>query len=134
MWQTNPVAYVQDNQVTRMILHLMTLLIFQLIGEVSARVLGLPLPGPVIGMALLFLALVASPKLAAAITPTTKVLLANLSLLFVPAGVGVVGHLDRLGSDGLAIATAILGSTVLAIAIGALTFVGLARVFGNAND
>ncbi|WP_296424833.1 CidA/LrgA family protein [Yoonia sp.] len=117
-----------------MILHLTTLLVFQLIGEITSRVLGLPLPGPVIAMALLFATLVISPRLAAAITPTTKVLLSHLSLLFVPAGVGVVGHLDRFGSDGFALATAIVGSTALAITAGALTFVGIARLVGTSND
>lgn len=117
-----------------MILHLTTLLGFQLTGEIIARAFGLPLPGPVIGMALLFATLVIFPRLAAAVTPTTRVLLAHLSLLFVPAGVGVVGHLDRFGSDGLALATAILGSTALAITAGALTFVGIRRLVGGADD
>ena len=109
-----------------MIGHLTLLLSFQLAGEVIARTLGLPLPGPVIGMALLFAALLAVPRLSA-VQPTAKVLLAHLSLLFVPAGVGVVGHLDRFGSDGPAIAAAILGSTVLAILAGVFTFLALAR-------
>ena len=103
------------------------LLFFQLVGEVLARALNLPLPGPVIGMALLFAALAAVPRLMA-ITPTAKVLLANLSLLFVPAGVGVVGHLDTFGSEGPALAAAILGSTVLAILAGVGAFLGVARI------
>jgi hypothetical protein len=40
-----------------MIAALTLLLVFQLVGEVIARALALPIPGPVIGMALLFLAL-----------------------------------------------------------------------------
>jgi holin-like protein len=111
-----------------LVLHLTILLAFQLAGEVIARGLGLPLPGPVIGMALLFAALVALPRLAPAITPTARGLLAHLSLLFVPAGVGVVGHLDRLGSDGAALMVAIVGSTVLAMVAAALTFVAVARL------
>jgi len=113
-----------------MILHLTTLLAFQLIGEICARMFGLPLPGPVIGMALLFVALMISPRLATAVTPTTKVLLSHLSLLFVPAGVGVVGHLGLFGSDGVALATAIIGSTALAITASVLTFVGINRLIG----
>lgn len=117
-----------------MILHLTTLLVYQLIGEIIARVLGLPLPGPVIGMALLFGTLIVFPRLAAAITSTTRELLAHLSLLFVPAGVGVVGHLDRFGSDGMALATAIVGSTALAIIVGAASFVGIRRLGGATHD
>lgn len=110
-----------------MITHLTILLIFQLLGEVLARALHLPLPGPVIGMALLFITLCAVPRLAA-ITATARLLLANLSLLFVPAGVGVVGHLDTFGTEGPALAAAILGSTVLAILAGVGTFLGVARL------
>ncbi len=110
------------------------LLAFQLGGTVLAKALSLPLPGPVIGMAGLFVALVLFSRLAEAIAPTAKGLLAHLSLLFVPAGVGVVGHLDKLGQDGLGLALAILGSTVLAIAAGVLAFVGVARLTGSADD
>ncbi len=113
-----------------MILHLTALLMFQLAGEVTARTLGLPVPGPVIGMAFLFVALLVSPRMADAISPTAKVLLAHLSLLFVPAGVGVVGHLNRLSTDGPALGLAIVGSTVLAIVAGVLTFLAVARLTG----
>jgi holin-like protein len=116
-----------------MILHLATLLFYQLVGEVISRALNLPLPGPVIGMALLFLTLTVLPRVAQAIAPTTKVLLAHLSLLFVPAGVGVVGHLDRFGSDGVAIMTALILSTILAILAGVGVFLGLARLTGASS-
>lgn len=117
-----------------MILHLTALLIFQLAGEVTAQFFGLPLPGPVIGMALLFGALLLLPRLAEAINPTAKVLLAHLSLLFVPAGVGVVGHLNRLSTDGPALAVAIVASTVLAIVAGVLTFLAVARLIGTPDE
>lgn len=57
-----------------------------------------------------------------------------LSLLFVPAGVGVVGHLDKFGSDGAALGVAIIGSTVVAITVGVLTFVGLRKLTGTSHD
>lgn len=116
-----------------MIPALALLLCFQLAGEVIARALDLTLPGPVIGMALLLAAMIALPRLGALVREAAQGLLAHLSLLFVPAGVGVVGHLDRLGGDGVAILLAIVVSTVLAIAAGALTFVGVARLMGRGN-
>ena len=109
-----------------MIGHLTLLLAFQLVGEVAARGLGLPLPGPVIGFALLFVALMTIPRLSA-IAETARGLLSHLSLLFVPAGVGIVGHLGTLREDGVAVAAAILGSTVLAILAGVFTFLAVAR-------
>lgn len=110
------------------------ILAFQLAGEVAARALGVPVPGPVLGMVLLLAALVAIPGLAARLAPTTQALLAHMSLLFVPAGVGVIGHLDALGADGPAILLALFASTVLAIAVGALAFVGLSRLVGARDD
>ncbi len=113
-----------------MIRHITILLAFQLAGEVLTRALGLPLPGPVLGMALLLAALLMVPRLAEAIRGTSQALLSHLSLLFVPAGVGVVGHLDRLGNDGLPLLAAILLSTILAIVVGVWSFVAVCRLTG----
>ena len=106
----------------------------QLAGEVIARAAGLSLPGPVLGMALLLVLLVTIPKLAEVVRAVAQGLLAHLSLLFVPAGVGIVGHLDRLGSDGAAILAAILVSTGLAITVGVLVFRGVARLAGVPDE
>ena len=76
-----------------MIANLTIILIFQLIGEGVARVTGAPAPGPIIGMVLLFLVLLAAPSLAERLRPTANGLLSHLALLFVPAGVGVIGRL-----------------------------------------
>jgi holin-like protein len=117
-----------------MILHFATLLIFQLIGEVLSRTFLPILPGPVLGLALILIFFIGFPKAAAAIHPTATGLLAHLSLLFVPAGVGVVGHLDLISSAGPALIATLFGSTVLAIAVGALTFEGLAKWMGQTDE
>jgi len=109
------------------------LLVFQLAGEIAARLTGLPLPGPVLGMAGLLATFLAFPRLYDLVNPTTSGLLSHLSLLFVPAGVGIVGHLGRLGSDGLPILLVILASTALAIAVGAAVFIAFARLVGDAE-
>lgn len=109
------------------------LLVFQLAGEIAARLTGLPLPGPVLGMLGLLAAFMTFPKLYPLAKPTTQGLLGHLSLLFVPAGVGVVGHLGRFGTDGAPIALAILVSTALAIVIGAAAFLLVARLTGSAE-
>jgi len=114
-----------------MILNIAIILVAQLVGEVLARLLALPIPGPVIGMALLLAGFMASPKLAERILPTSQGILAHLSLLFVPAGVGVISHVEVLGTSGLALMAALVGSTLLALIAGALTFVALARLTGS---
>lgn len=116
-----------------MIHALALILAFQLTGEALARGLGLPVPGPVLGLALLLALLVALPRLAEVLRPTARGILAHLSLLFVPAGVGVVGHLQTLGEAALPLALALIVSTVLAIGAGALTFAALARR-GDSRD
>lgn len=113
-----------------MIAALSLILAFQLVGEVISRLLDLPLPGPVIAMVLLVAACLWRPSLAARIRPVTEVLLANLSLFFIPAGVGVIAHIPTLREYGLGLAAAIVGSTILAIAAGALAFSLVARWTG----
>lgn len=114
-----------------MIQTLAIILGFQLAGEVLSRALSLPLPGPVTGLVLLVLACILRPALAAAIRPVTQGLLAHLSLFFVPAGVGIVAHWDLLRDQGLGLAAALMGSTLLAIAAGAWAFTAVARLTGS---
>ncbi len=123
-----------------MIVSLALLLLCQLLGEVMARMLSLPLPGPIIGMILMLGLLLLRDKITN-ITPnelrdgtlekTSGVILANLSLLFVPAGVGVVQRLDLFVTHGVALVIALLASTVLALLAGLATFRLIARVSGD---
>lgn len=89
----------------------------QLAGEVLRLALGLPVPGPVIGMALLFAGLLVRGRLPDGLGWTAAGLLQHLALLFVPAGVGVMTHLGLLAQEWKPIVAALLGSTILAIAV-----------------
>ena len=103
-----------------MIRTLAVLLVYQSVGEVASFALALPVPGPVIGMALLLLHLLLKPAEAEALRGTTLELLRHLSLLFVPAGVGVMLHAGRLAEEGAAIAVALVTSTAASIVATAL--------------
>ena len=107
------------------------LLVCQLLGEALSRALALPIPGPVVGLALLLAAGLALPRAAEAARPAAEARLSRLTLLFVPAGVGVAGQLDRLGADALPLAAALLLSTLAAILAGAWTFAAVARLTGG---
>jgi holin-like protein len=96
------------------------LLLFQLAGEILAHVFALPLPGPVIGMALLFAALVLRRGVGDTLRDTANGLLQHLSLLFVPAGAGVMVHFSRIGGEWLAILGALVASTALTLLVTAL--------------
>jgi putative effector of murein hydrolase LrgA (UPF0299 family) len=118
--------------------HAITILLAsQLAGEALSYGLNLPMPGPVIGLLILFAALWiwqqfgrVSP-LTVADTPlgtTSGTLLQHLSILFVPAGVGAIDHLGLLRDYGLAIFVALLVSTALSLAVTALVFVAVKRL------
>ena len=103
------------------------LLLFQCAGEALVQLAGLPVPGPVVGMALLFVALLVRRDAPPAVTVAADGLAKHLSLLFVPAGVGVLLHVARVAAEWLPIAAALVVSTVLAIAVTAFVFERLAR-------
>ncbi len=95
------------------------LLLCQSAGEVLTRLFGLPLPGPVVGMLLLLLAL-RWPLVRAPVGAVADALLAHLSLLFVPVGVGVMTHLGLLSQYGLRMLVAIVVSTWIGLVVTAV--------------
>lgn len=113
---------------------LLIILIAQILGELLARAAGLPLPGPVLGMIFVLGLLVVVPRLREVIRSTAQALLSHLSLLFVPAGAGVIGHLGTLGDSTVAILLAIVVSAVVAIGAAAVTFSVVARLTGSSDD
>lgn len=103
------------------------LLLCQLAGEVVARLFKLPVPGPVVGMMLLFAGLVIRRGIPDNLEKTGTTLLSHLSLLFIPAGVGVTVHLKLLADEWLPIVVALLASTVITLAVTGLVMQALAR-------
>lgn len=102
------------------------LLLMQSMGEVMARGLHLPLPGPVVGM-LLLLAALRFPLVSDSVRPVADFLLQHLSLLFVPVGVGVMTHVAVLSQYGLRIAVVIVLSTWISLAVSALVLRALMK-------
>lgn len=126
-----------------MIRGLALLLVCQLLGEVAARGTGLSVPGPVIGLVLLVLLLVVAEKtgrLAKDDLETNDVgrvsdaLLANLSLLFVPAGVGLVQYVGLLGEYGLALGLSLVGSTLVTLLVTVGVFLLVKRWTGSDGE
>lgn len=106
---------------------LTVLLVYQLVGEALVQLAGLPVPGPVVGMLLLFVTLAVRRRVAEPLRETSQQLLSHLSLLFVPAGVGVMLHFGRLGSEWLALAVALVASTVITLVVSAVVMRALQR-------
>ncbi|RDD63769.1 CidA/LrgA family protein [Ferruginivarius sediminum] len=107
------------------------LLVCQLVGEIVARVLELGLPGPVIGMLILFTGLALRGGVPDELQRTAQGLLQHLSLLFVPAGVGVMSYLGLVAEEWVPITASLVISTVLTIAVTALVMVGLSHLTGD---
>ncbi len=116
-----------------MLFFLTLLLVCQLIGEVAVRLVGLPIPGPVIGLVLLFGGLlIRGGEPPEALSQVTSGLLDNLALLFVPAGVGVMLHLGLVRDEWLPIVGALIGSAIATVAVTALLMSLVARLTGAA--
>ena len=93
------------------------LLLFQCLGEGIVFMLGVPFPGPVAGMLLLMAALVVHPPLMQVVEQGANTLLSHLSLLFIPAGVGIVATAASGSGHWVAIMVSLTASTVLALAV-----------------
>ena len=120
-----------------MIASLSLILLCQLAGEAFVRWLGLPMPGPVVGLILLLLLLLARDRYAAlahgplhdgGVENASLGLLANLSLLFVPAGVGVIQKLDLIVDHGVAFLGVLVISVLITLFVTVVTFVAAGRL------
>lgn len=109
------------------------LLIFQLLGEVSVRLLDIPVPGPVAGLLYLLLLLLVMGKFKRpapeSLEQSSLTLLNHLSLLFVPAGVGVMVHFQRLQEEWLPITVALFLGVLITMGTTALSMKFLMRYF-----
>jgi holin-like protein len=89
----------------------------QLVGELIVAALGLPVPGPVIGMLLLLSGLLFRGAVPDELGQVADTFAANLSLLFVPAGVGIMLHMDLISRNWMPLVVALIVSTALAMAV-----------------
>ena len=120
-----------------MIASLALILLCQLAGEAMVRAVGLPMPGPVIGLVLLLVLLLARDRIKplargplrdGGVETASHGLLAHLSLLFVPAGVGVIQQLDLVAAHGAAIFAVLAASVLITLLATVATFLLAARL------
>ena len=123
-----------------MIASLSLILLCQLAGEIAVRGLALPMPGPVLGLMLLLVLLLVRDRFSPlAIGPlrdrgvekVSQGLLAHLSLLFVPAGVGVVQKLDLIAEHGIAIIVILAVSVLVTLLVTVATFLIASRLLAR---
>ena len=110
-----------------MIYAITALLAFQFVGELVVRALGLPLPGALAGMLLLFAALVWLGRVPQALARTTGTLLQHMMLLFIPAIAGVMLHFERVAREWQPFLIASVVGAAVTLVVTALTLQGLLR-------
>lgn len=93
------------------------LVLLQLIGESVVQLSGLPVPGAIIGLVLLYVILLWRGQVSDEMSRTSGFLLQNLGVLFVPAGVGVIAYLPLIAAQWWVILLVLLVSVCTTIAI-----------------
>ena len=106
----------------------------QVIGTVLVDLSGLPVPGPVMGMVLFLAGLLAFNRVGEDVDKVARFFLANLSLLFVPAAVGIIRHLDLVNTILWQLALVLFVSLCIGLGITALVFVLLSRRLSPPNE
>ena len=107
------------------------LLLFQLCGETIVRSCHWPIPGNVLGMALLLVGLIFGAVRIEWVLEAAELLLDNMALLFVPVGVGVMLYFQLIAREWLPILTAMVLSTFVVMAVTGLI---TQRLMRNAPD
>ena len=111
----------------------------QLFGEACAQASGLPVPGPVIGLVLLFIGLLLRDRIAPRAKPLAKtplgrlaaILIGNLTIMFIPASAGIIQQGEVLRHYGLALAVAVVLSTMISLAVTGAVFSMMVRFMGR---
>ncbi len=110
-----------------LIIGMSVLLGCQFIGELLVRALAVPVPGPVLGMVVLLVGLMINGRVPSALRMAGEGLLRYLTLLFVPAGVGLMTHFGLIREELGVLAVTLVASTALTLAVTAKLLDWLAR-------
>ena len=110
------------------------LLLYEFIGEVSVFLLRIPVPGPVLGMVMLFITLLVRGRSKLSLDVASKALLNHLSLLFVPAGVGMMVHFNRIIHEWIPICLTLALSTAATMVATAAIMQGISYLLPVTSD
>ncbi|NMP16124.1 CidA/LrgA family protein [Thalassotalea sp. Y01] len=105
------------------------LLAYQLLGEILVILLELSVSGPVIGLLLLLATLIVRGQVGESLNTSSSHLLGHLSLMFIPAGVGLMTHYKLLAQEWLAISIGLVAGTLIMLFSCALIMQLMAKLF-----
>ena len=120
-------------KVIQWILAFLALVACNMAGGFIARETGIPVPGTVIGILIMLVALLILRRVPEALRSTSVFLLSHLNLFYVPAGVGVMGYLALVAHDLWPIVITMFASTFLATIAAALAFQWVVRAMGKSD-
>ncbi|SFI17613.1 CidA/LrgA family protein [Modicisalibacter xianhensis] len=89
----------------------------QFLGELLSRSLAIPVPGPVLGMVVLLVALLIHGRVPDSLRLAGEGLLRYLTLLFVPAGVGLMVHFELIKADFWVLVITLIVSTAVTLGV-----------------
>jgi len=107
------------------------LVALQMAGDALVRALGIPVPGPLVGMVALLGVLIGLGRVPAGLRASSAPLLRHLMLLFIPAVAGVMLHGGRVAAEWLPFIAACVVGTALTFAVTALTLRAMLRRAGH---
>lgn len=102
---------------------------FTYLGEIASKVLHLPIPGSVIGMLLLFAALYFKVVKVDDVETVGTFLLDNLSILFLPAGVGIMVYFPVIKNHWLSLLIVVIITTALTMGVVGKVVQGVKRKY-----
>jgi len=116
-----------------MIYAIAALFVCQLLGEIIVQSVGLRLPGPLVGMVLLFLGLVLHGRVPEKLNSTVGKLLRHMMLFFIPLVAGVMMHAERMAAEWLPFMAACIVGAAVTLIVTALTFEWMLKLKSRHN-
>lgn len=104
------------------------------LGDLISKLSGLPIPGPVIGMFILFLLLYKKIIKIESINLLAELLLVNLAFFFIPPGVGILASTDILSGNWIKLILVVVLTTIVTILVTGLTVDYIIKKRSNKND
>ncbi len=116
----NFILTMQAKNLKQNLTQISILLLFWLVGEIISYYLISSIPGSIIGMILLTLALEFKIIKLHQVENTSNFLIKNMAFFFIPPGVGVMVNLNLIYNNWITITLATIGSTILVLITTAL--------------
>lgn len=103
------------------------LFLLQALGDALVQLAGWPLPGSVVGMLVLFCALLVWRRVPAGLDQSARALLPHMMLLFIPSVAAVMLHVDHVAREWLPFLVASVAGAAVTLVVTALVLKLLLR-------